>query len=488
MAIDTLPPAPVPGSSTFDADVLAYLIALSTVTPQMNAAILALNNNSTNATSTTSVAMGTGNKTLTVQANKSYVVGHSVRIASTANGAVWMEGDVTAYNTSTGSLTVAVARTQGSGTLASWTVSLSPASLNLDRKGTAVASAASPNIWAGDGNTVHLTGTTNVTGFAAAPSAGMRQKVVLDGAIKFVASANLVLPGGVDYQGAADDILDVYADTTTKFYVEIRRASGRAVLTQQATDPWRYLMVNIASIYGIAGARAVDLAMTDAAGNGMVVSNFSPGTTAALNAAVGAGGIDATATFTAGQIWYLYGICAADGGSQAHIYSRSANAPALPSGYTHYAYLACTTIGSTTNPNVIGLSKFNNRVAINGLVLLVDGTITANAWTGLSLYDFIPCAVSASLSRGAKSVHLAFGGTGVHMGLRQFNAYNTSYLPAAFYSGAIGGTSQAFGTFVTARAKWITADVPIYANDLGGGIQYYSDTTTGTICILGWEE
>lgn len=79
----------------------------------------------TNATSTTSMTIGTGSKTFTVQTGKSFVVGQFVVIASTASPSNYMLGQITAYNSGTGSITVAVGTTNGSGTLAAWTVSVS---------------------------------------------------------------------------------------------------------------------------------------------------------------------------------------------------------------------------------------------------------------------------------------------------------------------------------------------------------------------------
>lgn len=78
----------------------------------------------TNASSTTSLAVGTGSKSLTIQAGKAFVVGMSVKIASTASPGNWMAGDITAYNSGTGALTVNSVLTSGSGTVADWTVSL----------------------------------------------------------------------------------------------------------------------------------------------------------------------------------------------------------------------------------------------------------------------------------------------------------------------------------------------------------------------------
>lgn len=89
-------------------------------------ALTATNAPGTNATSTTSIAVGTGSKTITIQTGKSLVIGMMVMIASTATPTNYMHGQITAYNSGSGSLTVNVTTIGGSGTIASWTVSLAP--------------------------------------------------------------------------------------------------------------------------------------------------------------------------------------------------------------------------------------------------------------------------------------------------------------------------------------------------------------------------
>lgn len=74
------------------------------------------------ATSTTSLAIATGSKTFTTQAGLAYVVGSRVRAADSTNPANYMEGVCTAYATT--SLTLAVDKIGGSGTVATWTLSL----------------------------------------------------------------------------------------------------------------------------------------------------------------------------------------------------------------------------------------------------------------------------------------------------------------------------------------------------------------------------
>ena len=97
-------------------------------------------------------------------------------------------------------------------------------------EGSAVASAATADIWASDGNTIHLTGTTTITSFGTAPNVGAWARVVVDAALILTNGANLILQGGVNYTTAAGDVLFVYADTTTIARVVIFPASGLAVV------------------------------------------------------------------------------------------------------------------------------------------------------------------------------------------------------------------------------------------------------------------
>lgn len=107
-------------------DVVAVAAqAASNAATAAAAAASAVTGASTSATSTTSLALGLGAKSLTIQTGKNIVIGMTVKIAVTADGTTWMAGDVTAYNSGTGALDVNVTLTNGSGTYAAWTVSLS---------------------------------------------------------------------------------------------------------------------------------------------------------------------------------------------------------------------------------------------------------------------------------------------------------------------------------------------------------------------------
>ena len=96
-------------------------------------ALTALNAPGTSATSASSVAVGTGAKSLTIQTGKGIVVGMSVVIARTSAPATTrMSGVVTSYDSGTGALGVTVDSVTGSGTYTDWTVSLSAAVIGSD--------------------------------------------------------------------------------------------------------------------------------------------------------------------------------------------------------------------------------------------------------------------------------------------------------------------------------------------------------------------
>lgn len=77
-------------------------------------------------TSTTSLAVSAGTKTLTTQTGKQFTAGNYVTISRTSSPTTLMHGVVTSYSGST--LTVEVATIAGSGTFTDWTIALSGAS------------------------------------------------------------------------------------------------------------------------------------------------------------------------------------------------------------------------------------------------------------------------------------------------------------------------------------------------------------------------
>lgn len=120
-------PTPAPSRLTQEAEtyvsaVDAYHAALPTLISEINTHVSALNLNATNDTSVSSVAIGTGSKTFTVSATKSFVGGMYLVIAETAAPSTnSMLAQVTSYSGTT--LIVNVISVVGSGTIAAWTIS-----------------------------------------------------------------------------------------------------------------------------------------------------------------------------------------------------------------------------------------------------------------------------------------------------------------------------------------------------------------------------
>lgn len=115
-------------SATFKTDVDTFfasqLPAFSAALDPEIERLSALGYGSYNASSTTSLTIGTGSKSLTIETGKGYVAGQAVLIASTADPSSYMAGQVTSYNSGTGALVVNVTTAVGSGTVAAWTISV----------------------------------------------------------------------------------------------------------------------------------------------------------------------------------------------------------------------------------------------------------------------------------------------------------------------------------------------------------------------------
>jgi hypothetical protein len=100
----------------------------------VNTALTVLGGATTNSTSTTSLAIGTGSKSLTlVESGKAYIVGQYVVIASTASPSNNMVGQITSFSGT--SLVVNVTTINGSGTISAWSISVTSAGSYLSLTG-----------------------------------------------------------------------------------------------------------------------------------------------------------------------------------------------------------------------------------------------------------------------------------------------------------------------------------------------------------------
>ena len=149
----------------------------------------------------------------------------------------------------------------------------------VEAEGAAVASAATTNIWATDGNTIHVTGTTTITSFGTAPQAGAWMKVIFDDALTLTHAANLNLPGAANITTVAGDVAFVYADTTTQFDVLFFKQSGAptipATQSVQETATSNVHAVTPGTQKYHPGMPKAWLRMTCAAGTPSVVSSYN---------------------------------------------------------------------------------------------------------------------------------------------------------------------------------------------------------------------
>jgi hypothetical protein len=193
-------------------------------------------------------------KVFTTQAGLAYQVGNYVRASSAANGANYMEGLVSDYTGT--SLSIAVTKIGGAGTLADWRFSISgapgsgdllstnnlsdlvakyTAKDNISVHGADVASATTTNLETATGDLIDVTGTTAIT--AITLSEGHERTVRFTGALTLTHGASLVLPGSTNITTAAGDmaVFRGYAAGVVRC-VGYSRLSGKPVVANTAAE------------------------------------------------------------------------------------------------------------------------------------------------------------------------------------------------------------------------------------------------------------
>jgi len=124
-------------------------------------ALTAVNAPGTSGTSTTSITVGAGTKTLTTQTGKAWVVGQPVTLARTSDPvATRMWGTISAYNSGSGSISIVVADADfaGTGTHTDWTIGLAgqegPAGQDADQTTPTLLVGASATLVEANKNTM----------------------------------------------------------------------------------------------------------------------------------------------------------------------------------------------------------------------------------------------------------------------------------------------------------------------------------------------
>ena len=143
---------PLPALSRLDPDFKAktdtfFGSQLPTFTSEVNVELARVGSiafGSYNATSTSSVAIGTGAKTLTVETGKGFVPGQMLMVARTSSPSNYMTGQVTSYDAGTGALVLNVVIFAGSGTYTGWSISVTAVVTTSTPIGTIASVAKTP--------------------------------------------------------------------------------------------------------------------------------------------------------------------------------------------------------------------------------------------------------------------------------------------------------------------------------------------------------
>ncbi|MES2349144.1 MAG: hypothetical protein V4641_16405 [Pseudomonadota bacterium] len=213
--------------------------ANQSATNAANSAV-ASQNNATGiiASSTSSVAIGAGDKVFTIPAGKQFLPNVPM-VAASPIGRVF--GTLKSYVGPT--LTIAVTKFEGTGNSNDWSITTSggdgPPGGTLggslvsavdEKKGTSVTVAATIDPWSTGGNLMDLIGDGLVNALANAPQPGSKRTMIVRGYPVVASTANMQVDGGTAILSPEDKI-DITADTVTKSTITIRRKDGTATPT-----------------------------------------------------------------------------------------------------------------------------------------------------------------------------------------------------------------------------------------------------------------
>lgn len=244
MTISALPTIPSRGqlADIFNANADAFLAALPQFVTELNA-MGTLFNIATTTTSATSNIIAIASKTFAVPTGLGFSLGMPLTIASTASPLNNMYGVVTAY--AAGSLTVQVSAISGSGTFASWTISLAAASIGAGlgtntfsgvqnwNQGINIASATTVDLTTSTGNTVIITGTTSISAWNI--GSGSLRIVYFSSALQLTynGTTNRLNSGGSNYSVIAGDWA-IITKVDSSVITTIIRSDGQPVIPPQS--------------------------------------------------------------------------------------------------------------------------------------------------------------------------------------------------------------------------------------------------------------
>lgn len=412
-------------------------------------------------TSATSLTIGTGSQTLTVATGQNIAVGDPIRVSNTGTLTNYMRGTVTAYNSSTGSLTFTVgnndtgqylgAQTGGSGTFGAWRVT-------KDRVwyccGVGLIRADAPSVSGTNAYTTQVFGIETLSSCAVLWPPG-RDPILISSDFPFRTQAvnpvgqttgNSSYQPSVDYGGITDGNTVAYAvsDPTTLFAI----TPGKALTSTNQGLTWSALssVPSAASPVGCWIAASTDTNIVVAAGSAMNYttnggtswSNSSGQPTIAHGPFGLAGSPICADSVTAGTFYCVSNTAVyvstnsgatwtATGGT---VQVGTPNLVAVPGNAGHLLYASGQLTGSGATPAAIVASSPN---AGGGLSFSSNGGVT---WTTLpNTQEAISVACGAAKPGGNGYPAFAFAGwvSGVY-GLWRVDNFNPSNISATTYT------------------------------------------------------
>ena len=237
---------------------------------------LALTENRLASTSTTTLSVSSGSKTLLIETGRAFAVGQFVSIARTDAPTTYMSGQVTAYNATTGVMVVNVTDPVGTGSFNEWTVALTlPGSTSgfLRRTGDTMSG---PLALAGDPATDNEAARKAYVDLVASAAQILAKLLTVDGsgsaldadmldglhAAAFAQLAGANFTGNVNVVGSGS----AYAGLNTAGDITANRGdnTGAYYFTNSGT---RYLFFNGAGFDLVGGQLAINSSITWNAGN-----------------------------------------------------------------------------------------------------------------------------------------------------------------------------------------------------------------------------
>lgn len=447
--------------------------ALTSANNAATSASSALNAPGTNATSTTSLTVGTGSKSLTIQTGKAYTVGQFLILANTPTPSNYMQGQITAYDSGTGALTVDVTNTGGSGTFTDWTIALTAivaagvqvASFSAGTTGFTPSTATTGTVTLGgtlnvaNGGTGATTATNARTNLSAAKSGINSDITELTG----LTTALTVEQGGTGNSSyAIGDLLFASSSTVLSKLADV--ATGNVLLSGGIGVAPAYgkvgLTTHVSGILPVANGGSGTSSSTGTGSN--VLSNTPTLSTPAISGAT----YNTAASVTAGTNAQGQGALTAD-------YNVISSTPNSPSGVT----LPSASVGR----RVVVVNRGINSITVYPASGSAIDALANNAAVTLAVNSYAEFHADTTTHWNST---LRLATDNVASGVTTFSAGTTGFTPSTATNGAVtlAGTLNAVngGTGLT---SYTAGDLIVASTSTT--LTKISDIATGNVLLSG---